>query len=172
MKPLHLLLALLITLSGYAQRDKPLSLRFTGQFDFAVKGMSQNDAGMGVQTAVSFFTQKRVQLLAEAGSHWYMGDKQYVTDVSGHELPNGSLHTLQAGPQVFFSPSLALFATYGVAWHRQHQRSYTLDDGYRIGLTGYFGEGNNFVTQLSWMQVSRAEAPIQHFGIGVGYRLL
>jgi hypothetical protein len=172
MKLLHLTLALLITLSGYTQREKPLSVRFTGQFDFSVKGMSSNDAGMGVQTGVSFLAKKPVQLLAEAGSHWYMGDQQYVTDTEGHELPNGSLHTLQAGPQVFLSPSLSLCATYGLAWHRQHERDYTLDDGYRIGLTGYFGNGNNFVTQLSWMQVPRPEAPIQHFGIGVGYRLL
>jgi hypothetical protein len=172
MKPLHLLLALLLALSGYAQRDKPVSLRFSGQFDFGVQGMSQNDAGMGVQTAVSFFANRRVQLLAETGSHWYIGDKQYVTDLTGHELPNGSLHTVQAGPQVFLTNSLALCATYGVAWHRQHQRDYTFDDGYRVALTGYFGNTNNFITQLSWMQVPRPETPIRHFGIGVGYRLL
>jgi hypothetical protein len=172
MKPLHLLLALLITLSATAQREKPVSLRFSGQFDFGVKGMSLNDAGLGVQTAVTLLAKNRVNLLAEGGSHWYIGDKQYVMDRDGHELPNGSLHTVQAGPQVFLTNTLALCATYGAAWHRQHERDYSLDDVYRVALTGYFGDHNNFITQLSWMRVPHPETPIRHFGIGVGYRLL
>jgi hypothetical protein len=170
MKPLHLFLALLMTLSATAQREKPVSLRFTGQFDFGVRGMSLNDAGMGVQTGVSLFARKQLQLLAEGVSHWYIGDKQYVTDAEGHELPNGSLHTAQAGPQLFLTPTLALCATYGLAWHRQHARDYSVDDVYRVALTGYFGDHNNFITQLSWMQVP--DANVRHFGIGVGYRLL
>ena len=170
MKPLHLLTALLITLNSFAQREKPVSLRFTGQFDFAVRGMGLNNAGMGVQTAVSFFARQPVQFLAEAGNHWYIGDKTLIMDADGKALPNGSLHTFQAGPQVFLTPTLALCATYGVALHRHHERDYDLDEAYRVGLTGYFGDANNFITQLSWMQVP--EANIRHFGIGVGYRLL
>lgn len=172
MKLLHLCTALLLTLSCFAQREKPVSLRFTGQFDFAVRGMGLNDAGMGVQTAVSFFARKRLQLLAEAGSHWYMGDKSLTLGPDGKALPNGSLHTLQAGPQVFLTPTLALCATYGAALHRHHERDFTLDESYRVGLTGYFGDQNNFITQVSWMQVPGPEVTIRHFGVGVGYRLL
>ena len=172
MRFLHLTIALFTTLSCWSQREKPLSIRFTGQFDFAVKGMGGNNAGMGVGTGISFFAKERVQMLTEAHSHFYIGDEQYVTDIEGKELPNGSMHSLQAGPQVFLSKTIALAATYGVAWHRIHQREYTLDDGYRVALTGYFGEQNNFIMQLSWMQVPTGEGNICHFGIGAGYRLL
>lgn len=172
MKPLPLTIALLLSLGSLAQREKPVSLRFTGQFDFSVRGMALNNAGMGVNTGISFFAKKRVNLLTEAHSHWYIGDKQLIIDNDGKALPNGSLHALQAGPQVFLSKTLALSTTYGVAWHRQDEWDYTRDAGYRVALTGYFGDQNNFITQLSWLQVPRPDANIRHWGIGVGYRLL
>lgn len=172
MKHLLISLALLVSLSCWAQREKPVSVRMTGQFDFGVRGMGTNDAGMGVEVALSLFAKKRVQLLTEAHSLFYMGDKSLAIDRDGKELPNGSLHSLQAGPQVFLSKTIAFFATYGLAWHRYQEWTYTLDDGYRLGLTGYFGDQNNFIAQVSWMQVPREEGNIRQFGIGVGYRLL
>lgn len=172
MRILTLIVATLLSTGCWGQREKPLSVRFTGQFDFAVRGMAMNDAGMGAGVALSLLAQQRVQLLAEGSSHWYMGDKQYVMDREGRELPNGSLHTVQAGPQVFLTKSLALSATYGVAWFRLHDWTYQADDTYRVALTGYFGDHNNFITQLFWMQVPQPEINIRHFGIGVGYRLL
>ena len=172
MKHLLTLLTLFVTLSCWAQREKPISVRMTGQFDFGVRGMGTNDAGMGVEAALSLFARKQVQLLTEAHSLFYIGDKSLLVGSDGKELPNAGLHTLQAGPQVFLSKTLALCVTYGLAWHRYQEHHYTLDDGYRVALTGYFGEQNNFITQLSWMQVPREEGNIRQFGIGFGYRLL
>lgn len=172
MKHLLLLTALLVSLNCWAQREKPVSVRMTGQFDFGVRGMGTNNAGMGASAALSLLAKKRVQLLTEAHSLFYIGDKSLAIDSDGKELPNGSLHSLQAGPQVFLSKTVAFFATYGLVWHRYQERHYTLDDGYRLGLTGFFGDQNNFITQVSWMQVPREEGNIRHFGIGVGYRIL
>lgn len=172
MRPLTLMVTILLSLSCWGHREKPLSVRFAGQFDFAVRGMAMNDAGMGAMAGLSVFARQRVQLLAEGGSHWYIGDKQYIMDREGRELPNGSLHTVQAGPQVFLTKTLALSATYGVAWFRLHDWDHQADEAYRVALTGYFGDHNNFITQLSWMQVPQPEMTIRHFGIGVGYRLL
>jgi hypothetical protein len=172
MKHLLMIAALFVSLGCWGQREKPISVRMTGQYDFGVRGMGMNDGGMGVDAALSLFAKKRMQLLTEAHSHLYIGDKSFVIDSDGKELPNGSLHSLQMGPQVFLSKTLALSAIYGLAWHRHHQWSYSLDDGYRLALTGYFGDQNNFITQLSWMQVLGEEGNIRHFGIGVGYRLL
>ena len=163
---------LFVSLSCWAQREKPVSVRMSGQFDFGVRGVGTNDAAMGVAAALSLFAKKRVQLLTEAHSLFYIGDKSLAVDSDGKELPNGSLHSLQAGPQVFLSKTIAVFATYGLAWHSYQERHYTLDDGYRLGLIGYFGHQDNFIAQFSWMQVPLEEGNIRQFGIGFGYRLL
>jgi hypothetical protein len=175
MKALTVFTLLLLSLGSLAQRQKPVSIRMTGQYTVTVEGIGLNTAGLGIGAAGSFFARKRLQLLTEAYMDRYVGDKVLVLDQQGRPLPDACLLTVHAGPQVFFSRSLALAATYGAAWHRYRERSFTLDHAVRTSITGYFGSSDHFILQAYWTLVPRAYTrgmDIQQVGVGAGYRLL
>lgn len=170
----HLLIGLfclVATATAFSQFNKPVSASTTARLSAVINGLATNEAGYGVGVDVAFFSKNRVQLLVESSWDCFIGDKLLVIDpVSGKEARKATVYAFGVGPQVFLSKRLAFSATYGPAWHVLRNIHYSLDDGFKVSLTGFSGNKDHFMAKLFGAAVPTRERTIQYVGLAVGLR--
>lgn len=166
-----LTLILLITfINASAQQKHFVSLRSLAHFDFAMKMPSMDDAGFGLQMDASLFAKNRLNFLSTFHIEHLLGDKDYFIPNEGRINNQGKIIGVQAGPEYFIMPGVALSAVYGVFWHSIHEVKFAADDGYKLGLTYLVGKQKKFVMQLALTEIPRQVENISYWQFGLGYR--
>ncbi len=161
-----------LSLSSFAQFDKPFILSATSNFTFRTSGLATNDAGLGLNFDGSFLSENKLQLLIETSADWFIGDKLLITDANGRNTKGAVIYSIKAGPQFFILDKLALSITYGPAWHRIRDFEFTTDYGFKSAITGFLTKKKRFVTKLFLVAIPKKDLNIKYFGLSLGYRFL
>lgn len=169
MKVIIITIFLLLSLTSFAQSNKPVNLAAIGNFNFKLRGFGTNDAGVGLGLNASFFARHKLQLLAEANAETFFGSKLLIINQEGRENKAPAIYSFTAGPQFFISKNIAFSVTGGSYLHSIEAVGFTNDFGFRFGITGFAGRKRRFVTKLFMTEIPK-DYDIQYFGVGVGYR--
>jgi hypothetical protein len=161
-----------LSLSSFAQFDKPFILSATSNFNFKTNGLATNDAGLGLSFDAFFFSKNKLQLLIETSADWFIGDKFLITDANGRNAKGAVIYSIKAGPQFFIIERLALSVTYGPAWHRIRDFEFTTNYGFKYAVTGFLTEKKRFATKLFLVAIPKKDLNIKYFGLSLGYRFL
>lgn len=170
MKPLIITITCFLSATSYGQFDNSLTLMASGNFDFKTKGLALNDAGFGIGFDVSFFSKRKLQLLLETNTDWFIGDKLLQIDSEGRHLTSANIYSIKAGPQFFISKNIALSTTFGPAWHSIKAIGFTRDYGFKFGATGFLGDKRRLVTKIFMVYIPNDNLNIRYFGLALGYR--
>jgi hypothetical protein len=155
----------------FSQFDKSVSLRATGNFEFALNGLATNTNGIGFAFDAAFFSKHRLQALVEVNADRFFGDKFLVIDTAtGKEAKRAAVLSIKAGPQFFVTKNIALSATYGPAWHVVREFKYSLDYGFQYSVTGFLGNQRRFIVKVFMVSIPTEELNIQYIGLAAGYR--
>lgn len=159
----------ILSLTSFAQDNRPVNLAVTGNFNFKLRGFGTNDAGLGLGLDASFFPRHKLQLLAEANAERFFGSKELIINPHGRENKAPVIYSFNAGPRFFISKNIALSVTYGPYLHSIEAAGFTNDFGFRFGITGFLGKEKRLMTKLFMTEIPK-DYDIQYFGFGVGYR--
>jgi hypothetical protein len=170
MKILIIAILCSLSLTSYAQFEKPLSLTAGSNFNFKTKGLGMNDAGFGINLDASLFAKHKLQLLVETGSAIFIGNKLRIVYADGTENKNPVIYSIKAGPRFFISKNIALSATFGPEWHSASAVSFTADNSFKFAATGFFGVKRRLVAEIFMVDTPKDSVNIRYFGIGLGYR--
>lgn len=170
MRPLIILIFCFLSIKSYCQFDKPFNLIASANFDFKLKGLATNDAGMGLNLDAILFAKHRLQLLIETSADRFIGDKFLIIDAQGRENKNAAIYTIEAGPQFFLSKRIALSATIGPAWHSIEAFSFTRDCGFKFAATGFLGHKRRLVTRIFMVDILKENLNVQYFALQLGFR--
>ena len=168
------LLTLLIVIAFYstssAQSNHFSSLRLTTHFDFLLKVPGLDDAGFGLQADGALFAQHKFHLVASANAERLIGDKSlYIGPMQGRINKPGTIYGVQAGPEYFLVPHVALSAQYGVFWHSINEYNFDADQGFKFSLTLLPGKSKSFVVNLSRTIILIDARNLRYYSFGVGY---
>lgn len=171
MKQLVLILFTITQLSCFGQFDKSITLRATVIFNITLNGLATNNAGVGLGMDASFFSKHRLQALIETSADWFIGDKLLTLDsATGKSAKSAAVNTIKAGPQFFISKNLALSATYGPTWSVVRDFNYSLDYGFKYGVTGFLGNKRQFMAKVFMVDINTKPQEILYLGFAAGVR--
>ncbi len=172
MRFLYVLTFWFLSCKAYCQFEKPFNLVASVNADFGLKGLANNEVGMGAGVEAFLFAKNKLQLLVEGGAERFIGDKLYVEDGRGRENKTAAIYSLKAGPQFFVSDRIALSATMGPAWHSIREVGFTTDIGFKYALAAYLGYQRRIVTKIFMANIRDNNLQIRYFGLQFGYRFL
>jgi len=171
---MRVLLALSLFLAAglYCPAQSPhfSSLRFSGHFDFGMRVPSPDDAGFGLQLDAALFARQKLRPVISAHIEKLLGSKLYIAPDEGRLNKQGTIYGIQAGPEYFIHPAVALSLQYGVYWHAVQAVRFTADDGYRFALTLLPEKGRRLVIHLSRSEILTSAADMRYHTFGLGYR--
>jgi hypothetical protein len=171
MRLMLLFTILCVHTSAFAQFDKVIGLRVGGHFDFLVKAPSHDDAGFGLNVDIPVMNRNKFHALITAHIERLLGDKSGFVNPQGRLNKASAIHGVQAGPEYFVIPDIAISVQYGIFWHSINEVSFNSNDGYRVGITFLPGKSRAFVMQISRTSISRPVVPVRYYTFGLGYRL-
>lgn len=154
----------------YGQFDKSFHLVASANADVGLRGLANNEVGMGVGVDAFLFAKNKLQVLVEAGAERFIGDKLYVLDARGRENKTAAIYTLKAGPQFFVSNRISLSATVGPGWHSVRDIGFTTDIGFKYAIAAYLGDQRRSVTKIFMVNIPNKNLRIRYFGLQFGYR--
>lgn len=172
MKGIFLTVAMLFTLNFcFGQFDKFVTVRATGHLNAVLKGLGLNEVGAGVGLDASLFSKGRLQLLFEGSTNHFLGDKALRIDsFSGKHSMNTAVFDLKVGPQYFITRNIAVAITYGPSWHVFRDFNYTVDDGLKYSVSGFWGPRRKFITRISLSDVPTDRERIKYLSFAAGVR--
>lgn len=159
-----------MAVSCFAQFDKPISIRATGNFNVALRGLGVDDAGVGLGLDASFFSKHRLQALVETSLDHFFGDKSlYIDTLTGKDAKT-NIYNIKAGPQFFITKNFALSATYGPSWYKVRDFDYATDYGFKYSITGFLGKKRHFVAKVFIVDIPAQFQRIQYLGFAAGIK--
>jgi hypothetical protein len=170
MKTTITVILIYLSLPTFGQFNKFLTLNANGSFDFKTKGLGTNDAGVGLTLDGTIFANHKLQLLLEASTDGFIGDKLLIVDAQGRSPKSAVIYSMRVGPQFFILKNIAISTTYGPFWHRIRAYEFTNDYGFKFGITTFFGKNRRFTSRVFIVTIPKDIVDIQYFGLGIGYR--
>ena len=130
-----------------------------------------DDAGFGLQLDASLFAKNKLNLLLSSHVEHLLGNKLMSIPDEGRINKTGKILGVQAGPEYFVIPKVALSAQYGIFWHSIQEIDFNADDGYKLGVTVFPGKNRRFLTQVAHIEIPRATSKISYWQFGMGYKI-
>ena len=159
-----------LSLPTSGQSNKFLTLNANIAFNFKTKGLGTNDAGVGFALDGTIFANHKLQLLIEASTDDFFGDKLFIVDAQGRNTKSAVIYSMRVGPQLFILKNIAISTTVGPFWHRVRAYEFTNDFGFKFGITTFFGKNKRFNSRFFMTTIPKEIVDIQFFGLGIGYR--
>jgi hypothetical protein len=155
----------------FGQFDKFVTLRATGHLNVLLNGLGMNEIGAGIGLDASLFSKGRLQMLFEGSTNHFTGDKSLRIDsITGRHAMNAAVYYFKVGPQYFITRNLAFAVTYGPSWHVSQDFEYTLDNGVKYSITGFWGPRQKVITRMSLSDIPNNKERIKYLSFAAGIR--
>lgn len=154
------------------QGQKNYSLSTSIHFDFGTKGLSTNDAGIGLGVHSNFFSKKKLQVRTEAAVDHFIGNKLlYIDNLGNHYNGNPTMISLKAGPEIFIFKNISVAGLYGVVgykWFADKMRS----DVLKLLITAYPEKLKRSLFSFYYSPIPQHRTKVHFFGVSLGYTVL